>query len=293
MKRGEFLKTKRISLNEVQNDNFKKLYDFLFTDKFIHMSNDAKILYSLMRDRVSLSVKNVEKGEKYWVDEKGDIFIHATTKDIQKLLNCSDKTATKAKKELIKFGLIEDVRRGYNKPNKIYVLNVDYLESVESVENSWNRKNYDIGIVKNTIWESEILRSNQNNINKTNINKTNNNNNKVKEIPKINNIKDEDVNYIKSKIEHTTKNSIAYKAVITLLETKDRLIIEKYIDNYNKFKVSKHNPVGFLIKAITNEYAIPKEEVNQYNQKPIQSTNFEQRTYDDEYFDNLYDNFKD
>jgi hypothetical protein len=69
-------------------------------------------------------------------------------------------------------------------------------------------------------------------------------------------------------------------------------MIYKYIDNYHKFKCDKHNPVGFLISAIEEEYPIPEEEINNYDSnKPVQSTNFEQRQYDDEYFDSLYDNF--
>jgi len=105
---------------------------------------------------------------------------------------------------------------------------------------------------------------------------------------------EEDICSIKNKIEQLTKCQITYKAVYTLLDNKGKEKVEHYLNNYKKFKVSKHNPTGFLIKAIMEEYDIPQEEINNYNgQKPIQSTNFDQRVYDDDFFESLYDNFRD
>lgn len=104
---------------------------------------------------------------------------------------------------------------------------------------------------------------------------------------------DEDVCEIKQQIEGLTKGDITFKVVCNLLDNKGIDKLRYYLDNYKKFKISKHNPIGFLIKAIMEEYPIPNKEKNNYNQKPIQSTNFQQREYDDEYFDSLYDNFKD
>jgi plasmid replication initiation protein len=104
---------------------------------------------------------------------------------------------------------------------------------------------------------------------------------------------EEDICDIKEKIESLTKSKITYKAVYSLLDAKGKEKTLYYLNNYKKFKVNKHNPVGFLIKAITEEYPIPKEEINIYNiNKPEQSYNFDQREYDDDYFESLYDNFK-
>jgi len=103
---------------------------------------------------------------------------------------------------------------------------------------------------------------------------------------------EEDVCLIKERIEILTQSKITYKIVYKLLDDKGKEKINYYLDNYRKFKVNKHNPAGFLIKAIMEEYPIPDEEINNYYQKPIQSTNFEQRIYDDAYFESLYENFK-
>jgi hypothetical protein len=98
-----------------------------------------------------------------------------------------------------------------------------------------------------------------------------------------------EIKNVKNRIEELTKNEISYNAVVKMLETKEIDTINFYLDNYKKFKINKHNPTGFLIKAIREEWEIPREEINNYYQKPIQSTNFEQRKYDDAYFDSLYD----
>lgn len=114
-----------------------------------------------------------------------------------------------------------------------------------------------------------------------------------KNIPYESSYTEEDVCRIKEKIEYLTNGKITYKVVYSLLDNKGKEKVFNYLNNYKKFKVNKHNPTGFLIKAITEEYPIPKEEINIYSQnEPIQSTNFDQREYDDDFFDSLYDNFK-
>jgi len=59
--------------------------------------------------------------------------------------------------------------------------------------------------------------------------------------------------------------------------------IKLYLDNWSKFTPGK-NPVGFFINACVEKYDIPK----MIHNKPIQSMNYEQREYDDEFFDSLY-----
>ena len=86
-------------------------------ERFKVLSDSAKILYVLLRDRVSLSIKNK------WVDERGYVYIIFTISEIMENLGCADQKATKSMKELQKLGLIESVRRGQGKPNVIYVKN--------------------------------------------------------------------------------------------------------------------------------------------------------------------------
>jgi hypothetical protein len=65
--------------------------------------------------------------------------------------------------------------------------------------------------------------------------------------------------------------------------------VSYYLNNYSHFKTNKHNPIGFIIKAIRDNYSIPQKEFNNHN-IPAQSSNFTQRKYDDEFFESLYEN---
>ena len=96
------------------------------------MSTDAKTLYGILLDRMSLSVKNE------WFDKKGRVFIIFTIEDIKRTFRCADNKATRLLRELEEFGLIERKRRGQGKPCLVYVKNFSAESSKESVKNRDN-----------------------------------------------------------------------------------------------------------------------------------------------------------
>ena len=105
----------------------------LFQDsRFRQLSTDAKTLYGILLDRMSLSVKNG------WLDEQGRVFILFTIEDVKRTLRCADNKATRLLRELEKFGLIERKRRGQGKPCLVYVKNFSAESSKESVKNRDN-----------------------------------------------------------------------------------------------------------------------------------------------------------
>ena len=90
----------------------------LFRDiKFKDLSTDAKTLYGILLDRMSLSVKNG------WLDEQGRVYIIFPVQAVMDALGCADNKATKLFRELEQCGLVERKRRGLDKPNLIYVKN--------------------------------------------------------------------------------------------------------------------------------------------------------------------------
>jgi hypothetical protein len=283
-----FFNTRQITYNEAMNyDNFIKFYRFLFKGQFKKMSDSAKILYCALYDRMQLSVKNVAEGNNYWIDKDGYIFIHATIEDIMEIHQCGTEKANNLKKELIKFNLIKDVRIGNNKPNKIYVLTVDYLKSMNNTRTFENRKS---GSSETENREVRKSKPNKTNINKTNINKTKNNNNT--EIEKIS-IKEYEIEKISKEIEKELNCPVNLEVLKKAIKKHNLLLddIRYYLSNWNKFIFkSKDNPVGFLLNLVKTKAEIPKRQ--QGINKPDQSYNFEQRVYDDDYFDSLYDNFR-
>lgn len=117
----------RYTINDVNNNRFYQMPKFLFEGEFKNLSNDARILYSLLRDRHELSMSN------NWINEKGEVYLIFTREDIAELLGCSQPTLRKAIKQLIGTGLMEEERQGANRPNRIYltVINIKKEEPKE------------------------------------------------------------------------------------------------------------------------------------------------------------------
>jgi hypothetical protein len=112
---------KRTNYNEVGNDDYIKMYKFLFEEEFNDMSNDAKVLYCILIDRINKAIAESNKNI-YGIDNEGGIFLKPITEDMKKIMNRSTQKIIKLKKELESFNLIENIRIGNGKPNKIYVL---------------------------------------------------------------------------------------------------------------------------------------------------------------------------
>ena len=113
--------------------SFFRIPKALFQEQqFQDLSTDAKTLYGILLDRMSLSVKNE------WFDKKGRVFIIFTIEDVKRTLRCADNKATRLLRELEKFGLIERKRRGQGKPCLVYVKNFSAESSKESVKNRDN-----------------------------------------------------------------------------------------------------------------------------------------------------------
>ena len=113
--------------------SFYRIPKALFQEqRFQDLSTDAKTLYGILLDRMSLSVKNE------WFDKQGRVFIIFTIEDVKRSLCCADNKATKLLRELENFGLIERKRRGLGKPSLVYVKNFSAESSKESVKNRDN-----------------------------------------------------------------------------------------------------------------------------------------------------------
>ena len=95
---------------------FKFPKPFIYDEKYKTLSNNAKMLYMLLFDRLELSLKNG------WHDKEGNVFQYYTNEQLMIDLNCnSNKTIIKIKKELKDVGLMTEVRQGMNLPNRIYL----------------------------------------------------------------------------------------------------------------------------------------------------------------------------
>ena len=77
------------------------------------LSPTAKLLYTLLLDRATLSQKN------NWVDDRGRIYVIYPLSNLAKDLGCCVSSVTRAFTELEKTDLVERVRYGFSKPSHI------------------------------------------------------------------------------------------------------------------------------------------------------------------------------
>ena len=117
--------------SESEQFAFYRIPKLLFTDsRYAGISVEAKVLYGLMLDRMSLSVRN------NWVDDDNRVYIYFTLEEITDYLSIGKDKGVKLLKELDGI-LIERKKQGLGKPVMIYVLNfVNSQNTIQSVDNS-------------------------------------------------------------------------------------------------------------------------------------------------------------
>ena len=114
-------KIQMITADEFQtSERFYALPKILFeSDRYKQMRLDTKVAYSILKDRLSLSLKN------NWIDEKGYIFLVYSNANLMEILNCSKSTLLRIKKQLSEYGLIYEVQQSTSKKgnlaNRIYL----------------------------------------------------------------------------------------------------------------------------------------------------------------------------
>ncbi|MCR1833168.1 replication initiator protein A [Oceanobacillus caeni] len=156
---------------------------FFTNSKYMEMSNDTKIAWSVLKDRHELSIKNG------WYDDKGNIYFIYTNDELKEILKVGNTKLSNIKKELQNNGLLEQKRLGQGKPNRLYIKkpvvtekDIYLIKKGEGLNPAASRevpkqdfKKSVNGISKNTkMGQLEILKwdGNDTDINKTDINDT-------------------------------------------------------------------------------------------------------------------------
>ena len=112
--------------SEAEQFTFYRIPKILITSQFFKkVSDSAKLLYGLMLDRMSLSIRNG------WLDDDNRAYIFFTTNDVMEQMCCGTEKATKMLTELDSekgIGLIERVKQGQGKTAIIYLKKFYELE---------------------------------------------------------------------------------------------------------------------------------------------------------------------
>lgn len=116
----------RISIEQVQtSERFAKIPMVLLEETYYRkLSAESKLMYAIFLNRFQLSIKN------NWVDDHGFVYLIYTIDELCKILGYGKNKVIKLKKELAKYGLLEEVRQGLNQPNLIYLQNVETDEAI-------------------------------------------------------------------------------------------------------------------------------------------------------------------
>ena len=107
--------------SQAEQFSFFRLPKILIRDaRFKKISSDAKILYGIMLDRMSLSRENK------WMDQNNRVYIIFTLKEVMKEFECCQRKAGSLMAELDSksgIGLIERKRQGLGRSDLIYLKN--------------------------------------------------------------------------------------------------------------------------------------------------------------------------
>lgn len=248
---------------------FPKL--LMYGEKYKPMSSDGKLFYMLCLDLITLSMK------KGWKDEYGRYYIKMSLETIKDRMNCQNTKAVNLKKELIEYGLMEVVRIGQGKADRLYILQLDYtsediyranndhegIENDEDVisenlgalqpqENSENQSSRTLKsgelelrkseTIKNLSIKNNELRTNPNNPDIENMDDD-------KRTPPDGgdsaNHNEEAINLLISNFREATKDE--------LVERSFKSVVQKVVDKYNQGKIGEGKFRDYLVTSLVNK----------------------------------------
>ncbi|USS92155.1 replication initiator protein A [Fructobacillus americanaquae] len=107
----------RINLQQIQSfEQFYRIPKIFFTsEKYKDMRLESKTAYAILRDRFELSLKNG------WIDEQQNVYFIFTVAALQEILGCGKNKVIAIKKDLAKYGLLEEEKIGFNRANRLYL----------------------------------------------------------------------------------------------------------------------------------------------------------------------------
>jgi hypothetical protein len=164
------------------------------------LSLGSKLMYSILRDRLDMSIKN------NWKDENGFIYLVFSIEELASILEIDRKAVMRYKKLLVEYKLIIDKRLGQGRSNIIYVLKPELSETQKSQKRTSRSP-------KKVFPEVQNKDTNDTYIKKTDLNNVNTADrkevveNSTEETSKVNTETYENVNDIKRKIKKSLKEN--------------------------------------------------------------------------------------
>lgn len=118
----------RFKITDIDNERYYQMPKSLFAYKaYIDLSLQAKVIYCILKDRMSLSRRN------HWIDANGDIYLMFQQQEIADILHINKSTVCREMKNLVAYGLIEISDMGRGRCHRIYINKIRVPESSDEI----------------------------------------------------------------------------------------------------------------------------------------------------------------
>lgn len=116
------------SATQIQSELFWKFPKFLLENpKYRDLSNDDRVAYMLIRDRLKYSLS------QNWVDENGFVYLIYTRDELKDELHVGKNKIAKIKRNLVDVGLLDIKKQGFNAKKKQNLPDLFYLKQPDYV----------------------------------------------------------------------------------------------------------------------------------------------------------------
>jgi len=217
------------------------------------LSLGPKLMYSILRDRLDLSIKN------NWRNSNGFIYLVFSIEELSKILDAGIRTVIRYKKSLNKYKLIFEKKMGQGKPNRIYILKPELFNN-QKCQDGISRD------AKNTLLEVQKLHPSDTDVNKTNSNNVNrtsreggveNSKGEIKEYSGLKRYRSRDKELLAREIAEELEDDHSLGAFRTIVdkisEQKIRIFLSIIKDTYLTRKIKKSRGAMFI--SLAKDYA--------------------------------------
>lgn len=128
---------RKTNINDIEYHYAELDLALISEEKYASLSHRDIVLFTLLKNQESLSLKNVMLGKRDYVDSNGDVFIKIAQEKLAKILRISQPTLRAGLKALEKLNLIEVITVGKNKCNIMYIgspeSTITYSKYIENI----------------------------------------------------------------------------------------------------------------------------------------------------------------
>ncbi|MCO4567976.1 replication initiation protein Rep [Streptococcus infantarius subsp. infantarius] len=281
------------SIERKWDDDNNRLVEIHHVSPYNKLSSDAKLAYGIFLNRIQLSIYSYKQGNKDYVDEAGAVFMIYTVNDLMKVLDKSKNTVIKIKRELTDLGLLREVRLGKNRPNRLYLQNVDATNQITELYDENDQLLKRVDYFGNILYENKNVKSLDNKGGSKN-ELPGGSKNELREVQKMNpsnnNISNTDINNIISS-RKTEKNSnefsqsaetyqsLSKDQSVPFVEPKYYSLLQVIADKYNDqmfgfpdVLTMTHNQKMKIGQYLSESYVTSSEVLNMIDRIPKDST---------------------